>query len=80
MYSQNMVLSEGYLDGHQGAWLMQEGLYRSVFKLFWDEGYQIHIHQNGDEALDLILDVLKGNMEINPKRKSSNNHCSLWNL
>ena len=67
MYSQNMVLSEGYLDGHQGAWLMQEGLYRSVFKLFWDEGYQIHIHQNGDEALDLILDVLEENMEINPR-------------
>ena len=67
MYSQNMVLSEGYLDGHQGAWLMQEGLYRSVFKLFWDEGYQIHIHQNGDEALDLILDVLEENLEINPR-------------
>ena len=67
MYSQNMVLSEGYLDGHQGAWLMQEGLYRSVFKLFWDGGYQIHIHQNGDEALDLILDVLEENMEINPR-------------
>ncbi len=67
MYSQNMVLSEGYLDGHQGAWLMQEDLYRSVFKLFWDEGYQIHIHQNGDEALDLILDVLEENMEINPR-------------
>ena len=67
MYSQNMVLSEGYLDGHQGAWLMQEGLYRSVFKLFWDEGYQIHIHQNGDEALDLILDVLEENMEMNPR-------------
>ena len=43
MYSQNMVLSEGYLDGHQGAWLMQEGLYRSVFKLFWDEGYQLSL-------------------------------------
>ena len=67
MYSQNMVLSEAYLDGHQGAWLMQEGLYRSVFKLFWDEGYQIHIHQNGDEALDLILDVLEENMERNPR-------------
>ena len=47
--------------------LMQEGLYRPVFKLFWDEGYQIHIHQNGDEALDLILDVLEENMEINPR-------------
>ena len=67
MYSQNMVLSEGYLDGHQGAWLMQEGLYRSAFKLFWDEGYQIHIHQNGDEALDLILDVLEENMADNPR-------------
>ena len=67
MYSQNMVLSEGYLDGHQGAWLMQEGLYRSAFKLFWDEGYQIHIHQNGDEALDLILDVLEENMVNNPR-------------
>ena len=67
MYSQNMVLSEGYLDGHQGAWLMQEGLYRSAFKLFWDEGYQIHIHQNGDEALDLILDVLEENMANNPR-------------
>ena len=67
MYSQNMVLSEGYLDGHQGTWLMQEGLYRSAFKLFWDEGYQIHIHQNGDEALDLILDVLEENMANNPR-------------
>ena len=67
MYSQNMVLSEGYLDGHQGAWLMQEGLYRSAFRLFWDEGYQIHIHQNGDEALDLILDVLEENMANNPR-------------
>ena len=67
MYSQNMVWSEGYLDGHQGAWLMQEGLYRSAFKLFWDEGYQIHIHQNGDEALDLILDVLEENMANNPR-------------
>ena len=67
MYSQNMMLSEGYLDGHQGAWLMQEGLYRSAFKLFWDEGYQIHIHQNGDEALDLILDVLEENMANNPR-------------
>jgi Predicted metal-dependent hydrolase with the TIM-barrel fold len=68
------------LDGHQGAWLMQEGLYRSVFKLFWDGGYQIHIHQNGDEALDLILDVLEENMENQSQRRSSNNHCTLWNL
>jgi hypothetical protein len=68
MYSQNMVLKDGYLDGHHGAWLMQEDLYRSVFKLFWDAGFQIHIHQNGDEALDLILDVLEENLKRNPRK------------
>jgi hypothetical protein len=47
---------------------MQEDLYRSVFKLFWDAGFQIHIHQNGDEALDLILDVLEENLKRNPRK------------
>ena len=70
MYSQNMVLRDGYLDGHHGAWLMQEDLFRSVFKIFWDADFQIHIHQNGDEALDLILNVLEENME----RKSREDH------
>ena len=67
MYSQNMVLRDGYLDGHHGAWLMQEELFRSVFKIFWDADFQIHIHQNGDEALDLILNVLEENMERKPR-------------
>ena len=67
MYSQNMVLRDGYLDGHHGAWLMQEDLFRSVFKIFWDADFQIHIHQNGDEALDLILNVLEENMERKPR-------------
>ena len=67
MYSQNMVLRDGYLDGHHGAWLMQEDLFRSVFKIFWDADFQIHIHQNGDEALDLILNVLEENIERKPR-------------
>ena len=67
MYSQNMVMSEGYLDGHQGAWLMREDLFRKVFREFWDENYQIHIHQNGDAGLKLLLDVLEENIERNPR-------------
>jgi predicted amidohydrolase YtcJ len=67
MYSQNMVMRDGYLDGHQGAWLMQEKIYREAFQRFWDAGYQIHIHQNGDAGLDRLLDVLEDNLQRNPR-------------
>ena len=67
MYSQNMVLRDGYIDGHQGAWLMQEQIYREAFQRYWDAGYQIHIHQNGDAGLDRLLDVLEENLTRNPR-------------
>jgi len=67
MYSQNMVLRDGYLDGHQGAWLMENDVFREAFKLYWDAGYQIHVHQNGDSGLDRLLDVLDENMKRNPR-------------
>ena len=67
MYSQNMVLREGYLDGHQGVWLMEEQIFDEVFKLYWDAGYQIHIHQNGDSGLDRILDAVDKNNKRNPR-------------
>ncbi|MDA9147250.1 amidohydrolase [Gammaproteobacteria bacterium] len=68
MYSQNMVLRDGYLDGHQGAWLMENDIFKDAFRLFWDEGYQIHVHQNGDAGLDRLLDVLDENMQRNPRK------------
>ena len=68
MYSQNMVLRDGYLDGHQGVWLMEGDVFKETFRLYWDEGYQIHIHQNGDAGLDRILDVLEENIKRNPRQ------------
>jgi predicted amidohydrolase YtcJ len=67
MYSQNMVLRDGYLDGHQGVWLMEAQVFDEVFKLYWDAGYQIHIHQNGDSGLDRILDAVEKNNKRNPR-------------
>ena len=67
MYSQNMVLREGYLDGHQGVWLMEAEVFDEVFELYWDAGYQIHIHQNGDSGLDRILDTVEKNNKRNPR-------------
>jgi predicted amidohydrolase YtcJ len=67
MYSQNMMMREGYLDGHQGAWLIHEDIYKQLFKTFWDDGYQIHVHQNGDAGLDRVLDVLEQNLIANSR-------------
>ena len=67
MYSQNMMLRDGYLDGHEGAWLMEEEIFEEVFKLYWDAGYQIHVHQNGDAGLDRVLNVLEKNLKQNPR-------------
>ena len=68
MYSQNMVLRDGYLDGHQGVWLMEGEVFKQTFQLYWDAGYQIHVHQNGDGGLDRILDVLDENIKRNPRK------------
>ncbi|MBC8221857.1 MAG: amidohydrolase [SAR86 cluster bacterium] len=67
MYSQNMVMRDGYIDQHQGSWLMSLEIFENLFKIFWDDEYQIHIHQNGDAALDRILATLEKNLDDNPR-------------
>tara|TARA_Y100001970_G_scaffold89021_2_gene112341 strand:- start:37 stop:1761 length:1725 start_codon:yes stop_codon:yes gene_type:complete len=67
MYSQNMVMRDGYLDNHKGSWLMNLETFENLFRIFWDDGYQIHIHQNGDAALDRILLTLEKNLARRPR-------------
>jgi len=68
VFSQLMQMSEGYLDGHHGEWIMQPDLFKQAFAKYWDAGYQIHVHQNGDGGLDLVLDTLQKNMQRNPRQ------------
>lgn len=67
IYSQAMQMRDGYLDGHEGAWLMEEDAFRQAFRIYWEAGYQIHVHQNGDAGLDRLLDVLAQNMARHPR-------------
>ena len=68
MFSQLMKMSDGYLDGHQGEWLMEPEVFREAFRIYWDAGYQIHVHQNGDAGLDLVLDTLEANLQRAPRK------------
>ena len=67
MFGQLMQMKEGYLDGHQGEWIIDPERFEKAFKVYWDAGYQIHVHQNGDAGLDVLLDVVEANLKRNPR-------------
>ncbi len=65
--SQLMQMKEGYLDGHNGEWLMTPEKLEERTKLYWDAGYQLHIHVNGDAGLETLLNVLEKRMAETPR-------------
>ena len=59
-FSQLAQLQEpGYIDGHQGEWLMPPETLEKVMRGYWLAGYQIHVHVTGDLGLELALDCLE---------------------
>jgi predicted amidohydrolase YtcJ len=57
--SQLMQMKDGYLDGHQGEWIIPPDELERRAGLFWNAGYQIHTHVNGDLGLEKLLDILE---------------------
>jgi predicted amidohydrolase YtcJ len=67
IYSQLMQVRDPYLDGHEGEWMMDEDVFQRAFRIYWDAGYQIHIHVNGDAGLERVLGTLESNLRRNPR-------------
>ena len=67
IYSQCMQLRDPYTDRHHGEWIMDPDVFAKAFRVYWDAGYQIHIHVNGDAGIDMVLDNLELNMRRNPR-------------
>lgn len=72
--SQLMQMKDPYLDHegnpdphHHGEWMMEPGDLGTVFDEYWDAGWQIHIHVNGDLGLDVVLDVIESAQERLPR-------------
>ncbi|MEZ5730295.1 MAG: amidohydrolase family protein [Burkholderiaceae bacterium] len=56
MFSQLMQMRPpGYIDGHHGEWLMTPDVLDAGVRTFWNAGYQIHVHVNGDAGMDAVL-------------------------
>lgn len=72
--SQLMQMRDPYLDSaghpdlcHHGEWLMQPDTFRAFARAYWEAGWQLHIHVNGDAGLDLVLDTLEACMAAHPR-------------
>jgi predicted amidohydrolase YtcJ len=74
IYSQLMQMKDGYTDGHHGEWIMQPADLKKAFDIYWDAGYQIHIHTNGDAGGAEIVSLL----DAAQARKPRTDHRTVW--
>lgn len=68
IFSQLMQMKDGYTDGHEGVWMMDDAAYKFAFETYWDAGYQIHIHNNGDAGMERLLDTLQAAQQRRPRQ------------
>ncbi|MEZ4331280.1 MAG: amidohydrolase family protein [Myxococcota bacterium] len=55
-FAQNMRMNPpGYSDGHVGKWITEPAVLRAQLLRFWAAGFDLHVHVNGDEGLDVVL-------------------------
>lgn len=72
--SQLMQMKDPYLDrdgrpdpDHHGEWLMTPEVFEERSKAYWDAGFQLHIHVNGDLGLEMVLDTLERRLTETPR-------------
>lgn len=70
IYSQLMQMKDGYTDGHHGAWIMDPDVFSVAFQAFWDADYHIHVHNNGDGGMEVLL----ANLERAQRRRPRFDH------
>lgn len=67
MFSQLMRMNApGYIDGHEGEWMVTPEVLADGVRTFWDAGYRIHVHVNGDGGMDSVLAALDAALHAKP--------------
>jgi hypothetical protein len=57
----------GYLDGHSGVWMAPRDLTADYARTFWDAGFQLHAHANGDAAAGWFIELLEELLRESPR-------------
>jgi predicted amidohydrolase YtcJ len=66
-FSQLMQLGGGYVDGHHGEWMTPPETLERLAGRYWEAGYKLHIHANGDLGIGLGLDILQRLLNAQPR-------------
>ncbi len=61
------MCSPGYTDGHEGEWVVPREVTDKFAEVFWDAGYQLHIHCNGDLGAQYSLGLLRKLLDRRPR-------------
>lgn len=57
----------GYIDGHEGVWLAPLPVTAQWARAFWNAGYQLHAHTNGDKSAAAFIDLLRSLQAQKPR-------------
>ena len=57
IYSQLMQMKDGYTDGHEGEWMTPLTLFAEQVEMYWQNGYKIHVHANGDLGQLMVISM-----------------------
>lgn len=68
IYSQLMQMKDGYTDGHEGEWMTPLDLFREQVELYWNNGYRIHVHANGDLGQQMVIDLVSAMQTESPRK------------
>jgi predicted amidohydrolase YtcJ len=50
--------SPGYVDGHKGIWLTPPERLAADMAPWWNAGFRIHVHSNGQDSQSAVVDTL----------------------
>jgi predicted amidohydrolase YtcJ len=70
----------GYFNGApNGIWNQAPAQLKAAVAFFHAQGFQLHIHANGDEAIDVALDALQAALTAHPRpdHRHTLQHCQM---
>jgi predicted amidohydrolase YtcJ len=57
----------GYLDGHEGQWMAPLEVTTAWAREFWNAGYKLHAHTNGDKSTAAFIKLLRTLQSESPR-------------
>ncbi len=69
IYSLAMQMKDGYNEEQfKGKWMTPLKLFKEQMNFYWDKGFKIHIHANGDLGIQMCIDITREMMQRHPRK------------